>query len=495
MYKFYYDESEHSRIINLPTITGENYYDNFLTAIVGWDSVNETDIKKKYMAFEEKYADRKKKGELKSNTFKRNQFKYGFASFNEPNINMLNDLFSIVDENFYIYLCISSKIEYVIIQLFRDYVNSFLVDMDAVRYSIVKAILTYQPQDVISNIYDEPDKFVASLIVFFKNRIELNKKNITLKKAENDAFENILLILQDVKPPISINWDYHMPFVGFDYYLKSQNIYKYSLIIDKEGNSKTLNSAVEVGIHNCSELNSTEHFGLRMVDMLVGIIGKIMKSLYNFLHNNDNNETVTKTLLDKNWFVLNDSQLLLYKKLYHIVLEINNNWYKIYAGKYSDDLVCFLGLLEYMNHFKSADEIKQDFDMHPEFCNSCMCSRLEEHFKQMHNKIPIEPAVPEAYDYFRNNRGARVYFDIKKQPILKLNEGQNRFYVLSVGNSKDGCPLVTIADEPENICYRLPYQLGEWAMTVTGMAMMGENFFPSEVVFTKINGNYYADIL
>ena len=54
MYNFYYDESEHSRIINLSTITGETYYDNFLVAIVGWDSDKEVEIKQKYLAFEEK---------------------------------------------------------------------------------------------------------------------------------------------------------------------------------------------------------------------------------------------------------------------------------------------------------------------------------------------------------------------------------------------------------------------------------------------------------
>ncbi len=48
MYNFYYDESEHSRIINLSTITGETYYDNFLVAIVGWDSDKEVEIKQKY---------------------------------------------------------------------------------------------------------------------------------------------------------------------------------------------------------------------------------------------------------------------------------------------------------------------------------------------------------------------------------------------------------------------------------------------------------------
>lgn len=166
MYNFYYDESEHSRIINLSTITGETYYDNFLTAIVGWDSDKEAGIKQKYLVFEEKYAERKKKGELKSDTFKSNQFKYGFASFNKPNVDMLNDLLSIIDDDFFIYLFVASKIEYVIIQLFKDYKNSLFFDMDSVRYSIVKAILTYRPIEVINNIYAEPNKFVSSLIDF-----------------------------------------------------------------------------------------------------------------------------------------------------------------------------------------------------------------------------------------------------------------------------------------------------------------------------------------
>lgn len=34
-YKFYYDESEHSRKINYNTVTAPNYYDNFVTVVVG----------------------------------------------------------------------------------------------------------------------------------------------------------------------------------------------------------------------------------------------------------------------------------------------------------------------------------------------------------------------------------------------------------------------------------------------------------------------------
>lgn len=124
-----------------------------------------------------------------------------------------------------------------------------------------------------------------------------------------------------------------------------------------------------------------------------------------------------------------------------------------------------------------------------------MCSRLAEHFKQLHNKIPIEPVVPETEEYFRNSREAKVFFDVNRQPKLRIDEGHNKYFVLSVGNSKELIPLVTITSEPENMCFRLPEQLSEWALTVIGMANMGVKLFPSEVVFSRINDRYYADIL
>lgn len=392
-YNFYYDESEHSRIINYATVTGETYYDNFLTVIVGWNSEKEAIIERKYTAFEEKYADRKKKGELKSDTFKNNQFTYGFASFNKPNIEMMDNFLSIIDDDFYIYLCVTSKVEFVILQMFKDY-NSMIIDMNAVKYSIVKAILTYQPKSVITSIYnDKPEDIIKALIAFFKGQIENNKKNITLKSKEIEAFENILLILNDIKHPITLNWDYHMPFIGFDKFLKNKQINNYSLTLDKEGKkdkiSQTFIAAKEVELKNVCELDSKLHFGLRIADMMAGIVGKMMKSLYNSLHNKESNEAVTKNLLDKSWFQLNENQLQLYKKLYHIIFEINNDLYKLYSGNYSDDLISFLALLDFMNHFENVEQIKLNFDMQPEYCNRCMCLRLAKHFQIMQEKLPI----------------------------------------------------------------------------------------------------------
>ena len=130
-YNFYYDETEHSRKISLETITASNYYDNFISVIVGWTSEDGESVMSKYLAFEEKYGYRKKNGELKSQTMKTRDFKLGFASLNNHTIELYEDLISLFDNKIIIYFSVFSKIEYVINQLFSEYHNSWLVDVDS----------------------------------------------------------------------------------------------------------------------------------------------------------------------------------------------------------------------------------------------------------------------------------------------------------------------------------------------------------------------------
>ena len=99
-YAFYYDETEHSRKISYQTISASNYYDNFITVIVGWDKEREPVLKAKYEAFESKYSDRKNaKGELKSTTLQKRKFQYGIASQDNYNIQFLHDFLSFFDKN------------------------------------------------------------------------------------------------------------------------------------------------------------------------------------------------------------------------------------------------------------------------------------------------------------------------------------------------------------------------------------------------------------
>lgn len=198
-YNFYYDESEHSRKINYKTVSAENYYDNFVTVIVGWSS-EKNEILQRYAAFEEKYADRKdRNGEIKSTMFQQKQFRYGFASLNKQNAQFVNDFLSLFDEESHIYFSVSSKIEYLVLQLFHGYSNRFFVDTDLMKYSITKALVMYRPQEILKCLYESPEDFLEKLKMFFRDRIERNEDNPELKQAETRAFKEILLVLDFLK--------------------------------------------------------------------------------------------------------------------------------------------------------------------------------------------------------------------------------------------------------------------------------------------------------
>ncbi len=119
-------------------------------------------------------------------------------------IEFYEDLVSLFDEKIIIYFSVFSKIEYVISQLFVNYHSSMFVDVDYMKYSIIKAINVYRPQNVIEAIYKEPQIFVKELRSFLEDRIIKNQANTALKEHENQAFQEILLLLEDTEVPRNI---------------------------------------------------------------------------------------------------------------------------------------------------------------------------------------------------------------------------------------------------------------------------------------------------
>lgn len=284
---------------------------------------------------------------------KAKDFRLGFASLNNHTIEFYEDLISLLDDKIVIYFSVFSKIEYVINQLFVNYHSSMFIDVDYMKYSIIKAINIYRPQKVIEAIYKEPQIFVKELRSFLEDRIINNQANNTLKEHENQAFEEVLILLEDTEVPETLDWSYFAPFDGFKKLLTEMNIYEYQLMIDREGKeSHTLNSAIDVGLENVTEEDSKDYVGIRMADMLVGLISRLMQSLKISLTGNYKEGKIKRTLLDFGWFAVNQRQLDLYKKLYLAICENNKYWYKTFSGIYSDDLVSFVALLQFMNHFQ-----------------------------------------------------------------------------------------------------------------------------------------------
>lgn len=263
---------------------------------------------------------------------------------------------------------------------------------------------------MIEAIYKEPQIFVNELRSFLEDRIIKNRANSILKEHENQAFEEILVLLDDTEAPETLDWAYFAPFAGFKKLLIEMNIVNYKLMIDREGEeAHTLNAAINEGLQNVTEEDSREYVGPRMADMLVGLISRLMQSLKISLNGDYKDGKIKKTLLDSGWFALNQKQLDLYKKLYQVICGKNDYWYKSYAGIYSDDLVAFVALLQFMNHFSDAEEIcSSKLEMQPEYYNAFVCERLSERYKIMKNKLPIYPIANDDKDCFYNQRGAKL---------------------------------------------------------------------------------------
>ncbi len=497
-YHFFYDETEHSRKINIATVSAPNYYDNFIAVILGWKEADEQVIRDSYLKFEKKYSARKSKGELKSQTLRQEQFIHGLASLNKPNIEFINDFLSLFDQKIYLYFAFASKIEFVVTQVLDQYRNSFFFDMDAVRYSITKAICLYRPTEILEHTFGDTAGFVQALQSFLLSRIEEDRGNPALKETESEAFQNILAIISNAHDPKTIEWNYDFAFLGFSKYLREYSISDIALFLDKEGkngaDSRTLKAAKRVGFSEAQEVDSKECIGVRFSDIFAGIIAKLMKAISNELSYSEKDNPLDKKILSPDWFQLTEGQLSLYKKLRFVICELNNAWYKSFAGNYSDDLITFIALLNYMDHFSSVDDIA-DIEKQGEYFNSFCCDCLADHFTKMRNKLPVDPIPHNARDFFLNERGAKVFLDIRKQPVLLITDDPKDYDVLSVGIDKKGNPLVTLDEGGKVMCYKLPPQLYEWAMMVVGFSAVGEQLLPSKVRFSKVKGRFFADIL
>ncbi|MNT12734.1 hypothetical protein D3C72_1476740 [compost metagenome] len=296
---------------------------------------------------------------------------------------------------------------------------------------------------------------------------------------------------------MDINWNYQIAFDGFKRYLLEKNISNYVLFIDKEGDdSDTLKAAKQIGFTPVIEVDSKEHIGVRIADMLAGIISKLLKSLHTELKYVSFEDGVNKKTLGEKWFELNDRQLYLYKRLMHIICHMNNAWYKVFSGNYSDDLIAFISLLNYMSSYRTIDNVRAiDKKMHGEYFNAHVCERLAKHYDDMRSKLQVDPIGESDKDYYFNRRGGKVFFDSSKQPSLKIKEGSNTLDILSVGFTKDGTPMVTVSEREVPICYKLPHELYAWAMDCVALANRGTNNFPSKVEFTKCNDSFYANFI
>ena len=478
-YKFYYDETEHSRLLNLKTITANEFYDGFVVAIVGWDERREADLGRRYTEFEARYRS-PGSAELKSTVLGKKQFRYGFRSLNKSNARLVHDYLELLDEDMLVYFCFSSKAEYLVYRLFSSYQSTVGVNMDLMKYSLAKLVVQYRPQEVVEAFYGSPEELDSALRAFLERRIERNKANPVLKHSETEQCQAILAVMDGTRPLDRMEWEYYVPLEGFAYYLgQHHEVGDYELDIDRE--EKTAAVARELGFHAVREVDSVDCFGVRMADMLVGILGKLLKAMRAELSYQSKDDEVKKNLFGEKWFDLDDARLGLYKRLRQILLCFDRCWYKPYAGVYSDDLVVLIALLNYLDGFENAGQLLAKAGSHAETFNVFCCESLNQHFKRMGVGMPLTGVARSPEALFRSR------LRVTDEPIV--------YNVVTVAFADDGAPMVVVRESGEDVAYALPDELAGWAAMLLAGGDATGLLFPGYVQFQIANGHFCADIL
>ena len=497
-YYFFYDESEHSRSITKETITADNFSNDFIAAIIGYKDENSKSVESKYQRIESKYKTYYSVDELKSSIIKKAKYVNGFRTFKDKDIEFIYVFLSFLfDNKLELYITVQNKIEYVVNQLLSSYKNSLLVDADVLRYSVTKIINLYKPEKVIESIYANDGSFITKLRDFLNLLLKQNQKNNS-KKSENEAIKQMLIILDDYEDNFIINWDYRTSFEGFKLFAQEKNIKNYTLIIDKEGNGKTLNAAIQESISNASEQDSKNTIGIRITDIIAGIVSRFIISINNALAYKNMQDGSNLKFLDDKWFLIDEKRFECYKLLKKVIVDLNSTWYKTYCTNYSDNFLYFICLINYFDSYDSFDKYQKiSIDDHKYKVNGGALIALKERHILLQNKLPIDSINKdfENSDFYYNQRGAKCFYDYRKREVLSISKTGSRYEILSVGffgKMEKGC--TTINDNGTPVCYLLPDDLMEWAITCVSFANKGERLFPSFVTFTYHNGRNYADI-
>lgn len=497
-YVFFYDESEHSRSITKETINAKNFANNFVVAIVGHQFSDLNSIESKYQKLEEDYKKYYCVDELKSTVIKKSKYIHGLKELKDTDVNLINDVFNFTKaSNLQLYVSVQNKIEYVINQMLCNYDNDLFIDADSLRYSVSKLINMYMPQNVIEAIYLNNGSFISELIIFLKKLLELNKNNPN-KINENPAIEQLLLLLEAYNKDFIIDWNYSFSFNGFNLFLKERLIKDISLVIDKEGKGTTLETAKSESIIDAIEVDSINCVGVRIADMIAGIVSRFIVSIHNALSYKSLEDGKNLKFLGHEWFEIDEKRFNVYKLIKKVIIDLNSSWYKTYCSQYSDDFLYFIALINYFDSFQNYEEFRKvKIEEHPYKLNGVAIEMLKKRFSIMQNKLNIDPIDVDSKksEYYYNQKGAKCFFDYNKHDELIICEFGSKYLILNVGffgNMEKAC--VTIDDKGVPICYLLPDGLKDWAVTCVAMANRGVNLFPSNVIFNKRNDKYFADI-
>lgn len=141
-------------------------------------------------------------------------------------------------------------------------------------------------------------------------------------------------------------------------FLKERLIKAFSLVIDKEGQGNTLESAKSESIIDAVEVDSINCVEVRIADMIASIVSRFIVSIHNALSYKSIEDGKNLKFLDCKWFEIDEKRFNVYKIIKKVIIDLNSSCYKTYCSQYSDDFLYFIALINYFDSFSNYEEFK-----------------------------------------------------------------------------------------------------------------------------------------
>ena len=285
---FYYDETFHDRRLStkdgMLNAYSDQSYDGFVFSLLGTTTNNIDEFLNEYSELESRIKTRLGLSkELKSTTFSNKSFKYGAVYFNNDCKGFYFDFFDLlIKHNLLFQVGYISKTELLVHRFLQHVRLPFNVPYKSFVYSLSKLLEKNRLEYLFTNLLSDNKnniKEFASKIIELLQALLAKLQGIKREEIEILVINNVIQILEYSLyldgAPIDDAWNYLLIGDGVKNRIKETNG-PCHIILDKE--QSTYDAFVRLGI-DCEQQDSENSIGVRAVDMFVGFVGRIIKSL------------------------------------------------------------------------------------------------------------------------------------------------------------------------------------------------------------------------
>lgn len=334
--------------------------------------------------------------EIKSTTFRKKNFEYGYASLNRNNKGFYNGLMKLIIEiNPIIAISFTNKFEILLRKTITN-IKTESKRVDNFYYTVSKFFSLYGQKDFFQTVIKYPEDALFNLSWRLKKSAERDA-GIPRLLQRNHAFVDAARILDQVDFDV-----YPIDYTNYPFIVLPDAL---TLLLDELGidpkdvdvvidGQEGLYDCFEGRFHNVSYADSQYEPMIRISDHIAGLVSRMCYALRNDPHRREPNsgdspeEKNRRRTLSPNWFEIKEDIFELYRATFDALILNNQHYWSTTTTSLHDDFSYFVTLLYYFHNFSSFEEYQKK---NPEEHSN----RFEDFSCNYTKGIPERPNNPE----------------------------------------------------------------------------------------------------